>query len=157
MTLVAQVKICLNSRPPSSIPKDPTDLDVLAPGHILVGSNIQAVSEPNWKETAEIRKLISRVPAATKSCNPRLQQRCHRHYKGGQRSPSKLSAGESCAAPSRKRRCRPCGVEGHRAPNKWCVPWPGLHLSNPYWENLLNAHLCFCKNNCRSNNIPFPR
>ncbi|XP_062537982.1 uncharacterized protein LOC134206294 [Armigeres subalbatus] len=55
LTLLAQVEMCLNSRPLTPIPEDPTDLDVLTPGHFLVGSNLQAVPESNWKETADNR------------------------------------------------------------------------------------------------------
>ncbi|XP_062538723.1 uncharacterized protein LOC134206999 [Armigeres subalbatus] len=55
LTLLAQVEMCLNSRPLTPIPEDPTDLDVLTPGHFLVGSNLQAVPESNCKDTADNR------------------------------------------------------------------------------------------------------
>ncbi|XP_062538337.1 uncharacterized protein LOC134206623 [Armigeres subalbatus] len=90
LTLLAQVEMCLNSRPLTPIPEDPTDLDVLTPGHFLVGSNLQAVPESNWKETADnrldhwdrthnLQQIWSRwypeylqqlQSRATKGCNP---------------------------------------------------------------------------------------
>ncbi|XP_062714093.1 uncharacterized protein LOC134290886 [Aedes albopictus] len=91
LTLLAQVEMCLNSRPLTPIPEDPGDLDVLTPGHFLVGSNMQAVPESNWKETADngldhweltqkhLQQIWSRwypeylqqlQSRATKGCNP---------------------------------------------------------------------------------------
>ncbi|XP_055522717.1 uncharacterized protein LOC129716899 [Wyeomyia smithii] len=53
ITLLAQIEMCLNSRPLTPIPGEPTDLEVLTPGHFLVGSNMQAVPEPSLIHTSE--------------------------------------------------------------------------------------------------------
>ncbi|XP_058826841.1 uncharacterized protein LOC131686863 [Topomyia yanbarensis] len=53
LTLLAQT--CLNSRPLTPIPDDPSDLEVLILGHFLVGSNLQAVPEADLKETPDNR------------------------------------------------------------------------------------------------------
>ncbi|XP_062542024.1 uncharacterized protein LOC134210015 [Armigeres subalbatus] len=45
LTLLAQVEMCLNSRPVTPLSSEPTDLEALTPGHFLVGSNLQAVPE----------------------------------------------------------------------------------------------------------------
>ncbi|XP_055622951.1 uncharacterized protein LOC129766445 [Toxorhynchites rutilus septentrionalis] len=131
LTLLAQVEMCLNSRPFTPIPEDPSDLEVLTPGHFLVGSSLQAVPDPNWKDTVDNRldhwdltqqrlQVIwsrwypeSEYPeyptTASISCNKGLKSsshrrnRCRRHHQRGQRSASKLAAGESRQASSRKR------------------------------------------------------
>ncbi|XP_055633267.1 uncharacterized protein LOC129773651 [Toxorhynchites rutilus septentrionalis] len=46
-TLLAQIEMCLNSRPLVPIPTDPSDLEVLTPGHFLIGASFQAVPENN--------------------------------------------------------------------------------------------------------------
>ncbi|XP_058817061.1 uncharacterized protein LOC131680357 [Topomyia yanbarensis] len=91
LTLLAQIEMCLNSRPLTPMPDDPSDLEVLTSGHFLVGSNLQAVPEADLKETPDnhldhweltqkrfqtiwsrwyteyLQQLQSR---ATKGCNP---------------------------------------------------------------------------------------
>ncbi|XP_058817910.1 uncharacterized protein LOC131681223 [Topomyia yanbarensis] len=55
LTLLAQIEMCLNSRPLTPMPDDPSDLEVLTPGHFLVGSNLQAVPEADLKESPDNR------------------------------------------------------------------------------------------------------
>ncbi|XP_035907317.1 uncharacterized protein LOC118510037 [Anopheles stephensi] len=45
LTLLAQVELCLNSRPLIPISDEPTDLEALTPGHFLIGSSMQAVPQ----------------------------------------------------------------------------------------------------------------
>lgn len=46
-TLLAQVEGCLNSRPLTPMSDDPNDLDPLTPSHFLIGSNLQALPDPD--------------------------------------------------------------------------------------------------------------
>ncbi|XP_038118237.1 uncharacterized protein LOC119769517 [Culex quinquefasciatus] len=91
LTLLAQIEMCLNSRPLTPMPDDPADAEVLTPGHFLVGSNLQAVPEMDLKEIPDNRlnnweltqKRVQQIWArwypeylqqlqsrATKGCNP---------------------------------------------------------------------------------------
>ncbi|XP_035918682.1 uncharacterized protein LOC118516961 [Anopheles stephensi] len=45
LTLLAQVELCLNSRPLIPISDEPTDLEALTPGHFLIGSSMQHVPQ----------------------------------------------------------------------------------------------------------------
>ncbi|XP_053691498.1 uncharacterized protein LOC128740013 [Sabethes cyaneus] len=53
VTLLAQVQMMLNSRPLTHIPSQPQDLEVLTPGHFLVGTNLQAVVETDLKNVPD--------------------------------------------------------------------------------------------------------
>lgn len=55
LTLLAQVEMCLNSRPLTPMGIDPSDLEALTPGHFLIGSSFQAVPEPCMKDTPDNR------------------------------------------------------------------------------------------------------
>ncbi|XP_035226660.1 uncharacterized protein LOC118198990 [Stegodyphus dumicola] len=46
-TLITQIEACLNSRPLSPISADPTDLQPLIPGHLLIGAPFLSIPEPN--------------------------------------------------------------------------------------------------------------
>lgn len=55
LTLLAQVEMCLNSRPLTPLPDSSSDLEVLTPGHFLVGSSLQAVPDRNLKNIPDNR------------------------------------------------------------------------------------------------------
>lgn len=55
LTLLAQVEMCLNSRPVTPLSSEPSDLEALTPGHFLVGSNLQAVPEKTLIDVPENR------------------------------------------------------------------------------------------------------
>ncbi|UYV73224.1 hypothetical protein LAZ67_10002223 [Cordylochernes scorpioides] len=45
LTLLAQIEVCLNSRPLTFVSNDPNDLTALTPGHFLIGNAIQHDAE----------------------------------------------------------------------------------------------------------------
>lgn len=51
-TLLSQIECCLNSRPIVPLTDDPTDFEVLTPGHFLVGSALKAVPDADVSEIA---------------------------------------------------------------------------------------------------------
>ncbi|XP_062541892.1 uncharacterized protein LOC134209885 [Armigeres subalbatus] len=54
-TVVAQIEACLNSRPLTPMSNDPTDLEVLTPGHFLIQRPLTAVPELSLSELPENR------------------------------------------------------------------------------------------------------
>ncbi|XP_053686921.1 uncharacterized protein LOC128736463 [Sabethes cyaneus] len=54
-TLLAQIEMCLNSRPLTPLPNDPSDLAVLTPGHFLIGTSFQSVPERSIQHVPDNR------------------------------------------------------------------------------------------------------
>lgn len=54
-TVLIQIEAILNSRPITPLNENPDDLDVLTPGHFLVGAALTSPIEPNLKEIKENR------------------------------------------------------------------------------------------------------
>ncbi|XP_055623162.1 uncharacterized protein LOC129766608 [Toxorhynchites rutilus septentrionalis] len=52
-TVLAQIEACLNSRPLTPVSNDPSDLDVLTPGHFLIQRSLMAVPEPMAEDVQE--------------------------------------------------------------------------------------------------------
>lgn len=49
-TLLVQIEACVNSRPLTPLTDDPADINVLTPGHFLIGEPVSAVPDPNLME-----------------------------------------------------------------------------------------------------------
>ncbi|XP_031639984.1 uncharacterized protein LOC116351968 [Contarinia nasturtii] len=54
-TVLTQIEAILNSRPITPMTENPEDLDVLTPGHFLIGSSLTAPIEPNLLQARENR------------------------------------------------------------------------------------------------------
>ncbi|GAB0089833.1 hypothetical protein DMENIID0001_044500 [Sergentomyia squamirostris] len=61
-TLLAQVEACLNSRPLAPLSNDLNDLDVLTPGHFLIGRPLSSPAQPDISEKSLTKrwKLITK-------------------------------------------------------------------------------------------------
>jgi len=46
-TFLAEVEVCLNSRPVQALSEDPEDFSALTPGHFLIGGPLNALPEPS--------------------------------------------------------------------------------------------------------------
>lgn len=57
-TILVQIEGILNFRPLSPLPKDPSDLNLLTPSHLLIGRSLQPVPEYDYK-TELLKSLTS--------------------------------------------------------------------------------------------------
>lgn len=54
-TLFTQIEAVLNSRPLCALTEDPDDLNVLTPGHFLIGNALNIVPEPSLEQLKSSR------------------------------------------------------------------------------------------------------
>ncbi|GFV05357.1 integrase catalytic domain-containing protein [Trichonephila clavipes] len=64
LTIITQIEGILNSRPITPLSEDIDDLEVLTPGHFLIGRPITSISEPNLLDKTE--NTLSRWQKLTK-------------------------------------------------------------------------------------------
>jgi len=68
-TVIVRIEACLNSRPLTPMSPDPTDLNVLTPGHFLIGGSLTGLPEPDlsnitpnrlrrWQRTVQLTQQI---------------------------------------------------------------------------------------------------
>ncbi|XP_049287565.1 uncharacterized protein LOC125766030 [Anopheles funestus] len=55
VTLLAEIELCLNSRPITPLSHDPSDLQALTPGHFLTGYHLQVIPDIALKDIPENR------------------------------------------------------------------------------------------------------
>lgn len=76
-TIFSKIESVLNSRPLVPLTEDPNDLDILTPGHFLIGQPLLALPEPNWKDIKLSR--LSRFQVIQKMYQS-IWSRWHREY-----------------------------------------------------------------------------
>ncbi|XP_058837171.1 uncharacterized protein LOC131693407 [Topomyia yanbarensis] len=77
VTVLMQVEGCLNSRPITPLSTDPSDMQVLTPGHFLIGRPLNALPEPDYTVVPENRlRMWERLQRYTQH----FWQRWHREY-----------------------------------------------------------------------------
>ncbi|XP_058448664.1 uncharacterized protein LOC131428635 [Malaya genurostris] len=77
VTVLTQVESCLNSRPVTPISTDPNDMQVLTPGHFLIGRALNALPEPDYTLIPENRlRMWERI----QRCTQHFWQRWHHEY-----------------------------------------------------------------------------
>lgn len=54
-TILIQIEATMNSRPLTPLSEDPDELDVLTPGHFLVGSSLMAIPDPDYTDVSPNR------------------------------------------------------------------------------------------------------
>ncbi|GFX91199.1 integrase catalytic domain-containing protein [Trichonephila clavipes] len=64
LTIIIQIEGILNSRPITPLSEDIDDLEVITPGHFLIGRPITSISEPNLLDKTE--NTLSRWQKLTK-------------------------------------------------------------------------------------------
>ncbi|XP_055527174.1 uncharacterized protein LOC129719791 [Wyeomyia smithii] len=80
ITVLAQIESCLNSRPITPLSSDPNDMQVLTPGHFLIGRPLNALPDHDYTDIPENRlKLWERI----QRCTQHFWQRWHREYLSG--------------------------------------------------------------------------
>ena len=47
-TVLTQIEACMNSRPLVALPCDGKGIDVLTPGHFLIGRSIESLPDPSF-------------------------------------------------------------------------------------------------------------
>ncbi|GBP47298.1 hypothetical protein EVAR_38062_1 [Eumeta japonica] len=64
-TLLAKVEAILNSRPVCALSSEPREINVLTPGHFLVGGPLVAIPEGTWDEASHRRSLYQMLQKLT--------------------------------------------------------------------------------------------
>lgn len=57
-TLLCEIEAVLNSRPLTPMSADPSDLNVLTPGHLLIGQSLQAIPAPDYTDVKTNRLAV---------------------------------------------------------------------------------------------------
>ncbi|XP_058455678.1 uncharacterized protein LOC131432993 [Malaya genurostris] len=98
LTLLAQVEMCLNSRPIVEMSNDPSDLEALTPGHFLVGANMQTIPEVDYKHHPDNRLnrwqlMQKRLQAIWKRWSTEYLQQLQARSKKGIKQPVNIEVG----------------------------------------------------------------
>lgn len=103
-TILAKIEACLNSRPLCPLNDDPDDLEVLTPGHFLIGRPLLSRNSARLLEVVE-QRIFERITKSSKMefTNEKLRGGRHGSREGRQPATVKMAGSSDCQGSPQQR------------------------------------------------------